>query len=636
VSPDGSVRVRVPAGAVTETATLRFGTAPGPAAALTSAASAAAPRVLGRPAGSSGTLHIFQTFELTASTAAGRPVTTFAEPVAISARYDAARAAQSGVAAQHQAIYVQDPASGTWEYLPSHVDTAAGLVHGETEHFSVFAIGGETFETAGVQATANSFQDIFADLNAWTIASGTGTVAANTLTSGGANGTNNLFTLDNSSAYKDFTYEAMVSDGSKNNSHRVGLVFRALDLSNGYQVVLHNDRVDVEEVVAGTRAQLQTNAFTYTAGTFYWLKVVTNGTSITASIAADSSGSPGVYTNFTAITDASFASGLMGLTNFNESGGTRTGRFQKPRVSIVLPADWNAIIQTTGRPGVIWDRTTAAHGGTGSLQIFSGDGAYQGYSAQTTNNTVLPGVPYSVTGWIKTTSVSTGGSDGAQVQIIELPSNTTTNLNTKVTGTTAWTQFTLGSLLQLQDTTTSVQVRVFLQGSGTANFDDIAFASALKMTISTITSAFGAGLAPDGVTSDQAVVGVGYTDATGAYYVRDRNGSAFAVMITVRSSKAWDGNVLATENSGTAGATIAGGSLRWKLGDLANLTDAQAGTAFSTTSNTSVFTTASSCLSGSAKQPGTCTFNYDYSLRVLWTDTPGTFSSSLTYTAITS
>ena len=30
---------------------------------------------------------------------------------------------------------------------------------------------------------------------------------------------------------------------------------------------------------------------------------------------------------------------------------------------------------------------------------------------------------------------------------------------------------------------------------------------------------------------------------------------------------------------------------------------------------------------------GVSTYNYDYSMRVLWTDAPGTFSSIVTYTA---
>ena len=68
---------------------------------------------------------------------------------------------------------------------------------------------------------------------------------------------------------------------------------------------------------------------------------------------------------------------------------------------------------------------------------------------------------------------------------------------------------------------------------------------------------------------------------------------------------------------------------------LANLAAAQGGSAFNTpgTPDTTVWDTASSCSSGSTKQAGVCSYNYDYSLRVRWTDAPGTFSSVVTYSA---
>jgi hypothetical protein len=45
------------------------------------------------------------------------------------------------------------------------------------------------------------------------------------------------------------------------------------------------------------------------------------------------------------------------------------------------------------------------------------------------------------------------------------------------------------------------------------------------------------------------------------------------------------------------------------------------------------FDNASSCASGVPNQQRQCTFSYDYSLRVSWTDAPGTFSSVVTYSA---
>ena len=177
-------------------------------------------------------------------------------------------------------------------------------------------------------------------------------------------------------------------------------------------------------------------------------------------------------------------------------------------------------------------------------------------------------------------------------------------------------------------------MRGLLQGSGTANFDDIAFSPVLTMTLSTGSVPFGSGLKPDGSTSDQADAGAGHVDGgDGAYYVKKNATSGHAVTVTVNSSAPWDGSVRAAESTGTSGMSIGGGSLRWKLNDMSSLADAKAGTAFITSADSAVFNTARSCSSGSAKGAGVCTYNFDYSLRVRWTDAPGTFSSVITYCA---
>lgn len=150
-------------------------------------------------------------------------------------------------------------------------------------------------------------------------------------------------------------------------------------------------------------------------------------------------------------------------------------------------------------------------------------------------------------------------------------------------------------------------------------------AAKFSMTLSTATSNFGTNLGPDATASNQSDVAA-YQDATnGAYYVKSDPG--FAQSVTVESNQAWSGSVAAAENTGTAGMTIAGNSLRWSEGNMASLSDAKSGTAFSTTADNTVF-------GGGGTQPtGVSTYNYDYSMRVLWTDAPGDFSSIVTYTA---
>jgi hypothetical protein len=157
--------------------------------------------------------------------------------------------------------------------------------------------------------------------------------------------------------------------------------------------------------------------------------------------------------------------------------------------------------------------------------------------------------------------------------------------------------------------------------------------STFSLSLDTNAVAFGTNLAPDATASNGTNVAA-YADATnGAYYVRNGNASGFAVVATVKSTAPWSGSVAAAENTGTAGITIAGGGLRWSLGDMSNLAGAQAGTTFSTAADATVWDSASSCASGATRQAGVCSYNFDFSLRVRWTDAPGSFSSVVTYSA---
>jgi hypothetical protein len=148
-----------------------------------------------------------------------------------------------------------------------------------------------------------------------------------------------------------------------------------------------------------------------------------------------------------------------------------------------------------------------------------------------------------------------------------------------------------------------------------------------SMTLSTATSNFGTNLGPDGTASNQSDVAAYQDGNNGAYYVKG-DGPGFAQTVTVKSNQAWSGSVSAAESAGTAGMKIADSSLRWSAPNtqMSNLNDAKTGTAFSTAANNTVF--------GVGNQPtGVNTYGYDYSMRVLWTDAPGNFSSVVTYTA---
>ncbi|WP_273844085.1 hypothetical protein [Rubrobacter calidifluminis] len=157
-------------------------------------------------------------------------------------------------------------------------------------------------------------------------------------------------------------------------------------------------------------------------------------------------------------------------------------------------------------------------------------------------------------------------------------------------------------------------------------------AAKFSLSLSTNSVDFG-NVDPSGAPSNQQDVTAYVDGANGAYYVKSISG--YAETVKVSSNAPWSGSVSAAENTGTSGMKIASGSLRWALGDISSLAQAQGATPFSTTPDTSVFNTASSCSSGATLQAGSCTYNFDYALRVLWTNAPGTFSSVVTYTVTT-
>jgi hypothetical protein len=459
-SADGRVSLDVPAGAVPDTTTFEH---------------VAVPLPEDLPPG----LRLARAFELSATTAAGQDVERFAEPLDITVSYTDADLITIGAPAADLKLFYQ-AADGAWFAIPSTVDTRARTVTGQTDHFTVFAVGtGEGFEAAGTGQT--TFSDDLGNLNAWQLVSGNGSLAGAILSSTGAANSRDLWTLRNAAAHGDLSFEAYVADASKNAAHRTGVVARHSG-SGYYYAALQNNNVVLQRRNAAHAIQQTWNptaalAFPYTNGAYYWLKITVSGNTVQLYTAPDASGVPGAYTlRITNTGDSAplAGPGTVGLLNENLSTAARVGRFRKPRVSQTLPAQWAGPTQlvAAGETGVIWDKTAgSAHSGTGSLQLFSGNAANSGYAAQTVNNAVTGGTSHSLSGWIKTNAVS----GTARIVLVEQPGGQQTVLGSR-TGTTAWTQFT--NLIAFQPGTTSVDARVELAGSGTANFDDIVVNSA--------------------------------------------------------------------------------------------------------------------------------------------------------------
>lgn len=144
----------------------------------------------------------------------------------------------------------------------------------------------------------------------------------------------------------------------------------------------------------------------------------------------------------------------------------------------------------------------------------------------------------------------------------------------------------------------------------------------LTIAISDQNASFGDSVAPDGTGVGGEVSSVvSISGAEAAYYIWTPSTTP---LVTVKSNRMWNGTVSATENTGTSNTmTIASGVLRWSTAVPDSYAEAAGATAFST----------SPAVWQTNHGPGRASFTYYFLLRVDWTDTPGTFSSTVTYSA---
>jgi hypothetical protein len=143
----------------------------------------------------------------------------------------------------------------------------------------------------------------------------------------------------------------------------------------------------------------------------------------------------------------------------------------------------------------------------------------------------------------------------------------------------------------------------------------------LTMTIGAPSANFGSALDPTGAgTSGQVSATASGSGDQGVYYVWSPSGA----LVTVKSNKTWNGTVQASENSGSATSlSVASGALRF---------DSSAPSTYAAASTASAFSaTPATWQQNHAK--GSSSFTYNYLLRVDWSDDPGTFSSTVTYSA---
>jgi hypothetical protein len=444
------------------------------------------------------------------------------------------------------------------------------------------------FETGGSAGAA--FSDTLPDLAAWQITSGNYTLSGGVITSQGFGPSTDLAIVRNSQDYQDGVLTVVTTPLTVAPQETGGAVVRYRDTADFYLCGITKGSVVVQRRLGGTDTVLASASYTSAANSSYTLTATAAATQITCKVSG-----PGGTATATA-TDGSFASGTIGVAAINSNPSQlRQMRFSQPAMSATIPQSWSALSALAGRPGLVPDRIAPANSGASYMQLFGGSGTFSA-SSQQTSVAVSPGSGYTLTAAIRTDSVS--GS--ARVQAIE-PDGTTTSLGS-VSGTTGWTvystSFTTGP------STTSLTIRLRLDGSGRAGFDDLSLAPTPTVAL----------------TLSASSVDFGGVDPISSPFVL-----APALTATVTSNTTWS---LSLAGSGDfadgTGKTFPLSQLGWRLNG--------SGASYTATSTASQTVT-----TGVANTPAGTAAPIDFRLQVTYADPVSSqpFQTSLTYIATT-
>jgi hypothetical protein len=241
------------------------------------------------------------------------------------------------------------------------------------------------------------------------------------------------------------------------------------------------------------------------------------------------------------------------------------------------------------------DTVAPANSGAAYLQLFGGSGSFSGYAQQATI-AAAGSSTYTLSAAIRTEAVS----GGAKVVAIE-SGGTTTTLAT-VSGTSAWTVYS--TTFTTQPGTTWITVRLRLDGSGRASFDD------LSLTISPVV----------GLSLSAGSVDFGGVDPLSSPFDLTP-----ALSATTIANLAW---ALSVQGSGAfadgTGKSYPLARLGWRLDG--------SGAAYAPLS-----TTAQAVATGGANSPAGSAVPIDFRLQVTYADPVSSqpFQTTLTYIATT-
>lgn len=451
-------------------------------------------------------------------------------------------------------------------------------------------IGNPGFETPG--ATATMFSDTLPDLAAWQVTAGSYTVAGGSITSQGSGSSDDLAVVRNSQDYQDGTLAVAAVPLTVAPQLTGGAIVRYQNTANFYLCGLTKNSLVVQRRLAGNDSVIASAAYTPVANSSYALTVTATGSSITCRAVG-----PGGVTATATASDGSFTSGMIGVGSINANPAQqRQMRYSQPvTMTTTAPASWSGPTVVSGRPGMIYDQVAPANSGSDYLQLFGGAGSFAAYSQQATI-AVSAGSSYTISAAIRTDAVS------GSAKVLAIESGGTTTTLASVSGTTAWTVYS--TTFVTQPTTSSVTVRLRLDGSGRASFDDLS----LEIT-PTVSLALSVGS-----------VDFGSVDPLSAPFTQ-----APALTATTTSNTNW---ALSAQGTGDfadgTGNTFPLARLGWRVNG--------SGSAF-----TAFSTSAQVIATGTANTPAGTGTPLDFRLQVTYADPSSSqpFQTTLTYIATT-
>ncbi|MDX6495275.1 MAG: hypothetical protein QOE17_1261 [Gaiellales bacterium] len=445
------------------------------------------------------------------------------------------------------------------------------------------------FETTGSSTTV--FSDSLPDFTAWQTSSGGFMLSLGLLTSTGAGSSSDLAVVRNSQDYQDGTLTVRATPLTVVPQQVGGALVRYRDASNFYLCGLTKNQVVLQRRLAGADSVLASAAYNPVALATYTITATATGNQITCGF------SDGTASASVTATDASFTSGMIGLGSINsQPTQVRQMRFAQPvTMAAAAPQSWTGIGVLAGRPGMVPDKIPPANSGAAHLQLFGGAGSFSGYSQQATI-AAAGSSTYTLSAAIRSEAVS----GGAKVIAIETGGATTTLAS--VTGTTAWTVYS--TTFTTQPGTTWITVRLRLDGSGRASFDDLSLSISPSVTLS---------------------LSAGSVDFGGVDPLSSPFDLAPALSATVTANLAW---ALSAQGSADfadgTGKTYPLARLGWRLNGSG--------------SGYAPFTTAAQAVTtGSANTPSGTPVPIDFRLQVTYADPVSSqpFQTTLTYIATT-